>query len=80
MKNQRLLSDRQIFSTKYCQEERRAGMLAKAGEVTVGEQLGAKKDDQHQVEKPPLRFLNPRKVFGDKTPFQISGLRGDIRT
>ena len=55
-------------------------MLAKAGEVTVGEQQGAKKDDQHQVEKPPLRFLNPRKVFGDKTPFQISGLRGDIRT
>ena len=55
-------------------------MLAKAEEVTVEEQLGAKKDDQHQVEKPPLRFLNPRKVFGDKTPFQISGLRGDIRT
>ena len=55
-------------------------MLLKAGDVHVGEQLGAKKDDQHQVEKPPLRFLNPRKVFGDKTLFQISGLRGDIRT
>ena len=52
--NQRLSSDRQIFSTKYCQEERRAGMLAKAGDVTVGEQLGAKKDDQDQVEQPPL--------------------------
>ena len=45
-------------------------MLAKAGEVTVGEELGAKKDDQHQVEQPPLQFLNPRKVFGIKHHFK----------
>ena len=49
-----ILSDHQILSTKYCQEERRAGMLAKAEEVAVEGHLGAKKDDQQQVKQPPL--------------------------
>ena len=49
-----ILSDHQILSTKYCQEERRAGMLAMAKDGTVEEQLGAKKDDQQQVERPQL--------------------------
>ena len=45
-------------------------MLAKAEEVTVEEQLGAKKDNQQQVEQPPLRFLNLPKVYGEKHHFK----------